>query len=725
MTRISHQKFSQRNQLSFDSALDNSCAFKWFKVKMATVNLKFNQLLLNVQTRVQGESKGFSTIIKKVPITKTIPAPSMGENKGLSITKVTSAPSERATESTSKTAEQVVFSLKDFIENKKAREEEAKEEQKKVDDDVEDVDVKEEEAAEKATGDSSDESVIDDDESMMMQDDDDSDLEVIKSDEPEKKEEKVSGKDLGDSDIENEIIKLHDIIGELSKPDEKESDSKDEEIKIVEEKTETILPSEAESQPEKEPIVVEDTEMLKPGKEEEKVGLGKFSGLSIKKNLKDEESESEKKPDDGYEWQKMDKEEKTDEREEKEEVEVKLEETPIVWSVPKPSPPIVGLPPGLKVEIKEVQGSSRWEFPFLIFFFVCFVLLASKFTVSSSRFATKRKAAESPSRRGSKKLNQENQTQAGPQSDKPSINIEELIAEEKLEASVKRDETPILVGDESPEKNPEVTLEETAVKEDVFEDEDEEVTEFDLCTHGDLVNDYLCYECTYNRWRVGWNKRVPEEKRKSRPEFLELSHKLNIGSLRNISIQRAKPVQPKPEKPAEEKKEKADEAKTSEAETKPETEKKPDTGLNNGKTEDPPKNMKTSASDQKKENSSFKLPPGVNLSNSGGFKKTGATFSRLPSGISFTSSKQTTSSNIPPTPGSSSPTPPPPSQETPSSSVPDSAPPTSEASAPPPTNNAASNIGEKAVDPLSLIAGIDWSQILKLTSGGISSPSTT
>ena len=96
--------------------------------------------------------------------------------------------------------------------------------------------------------------------------------------------------------------------------------------------------------------------MLKPGKEEEKVGLGKFSGLSIKKNLKDEESESEKKLDDGYEWQKMDKEEKTDEREEKEKVEVKLEETPIVWSVPKPSPPIVGLPPGLKVEIKEVQG---------------------------------------------------------------------------------------------------------------------------------------------------------------------------------------------------------------------------------------------------------------------------------------------------------------------------------------------------------------------------------
>ena len=96
---------------------------------------------------------------------------------------------------------------------------------------------------------------------------------------------------------------------------------------------------------------------------------------------------------------------------------------------------------------------------------------------------------------------------------------------------------------------------------------------------------------------MSWNKRVPEEKQKSRPEFLELSHKLNIGNFRNISIQRAKP---KPEKPAEEK-EKANETKS---EKKPENEKKPGEELNKGKTADPPKPEPKSAP---KDNSSFKL----------------------------------------------------------------------------------------------------------------------
>ena len=295
-------------------------------------------------------------------------------------------------------------------------------------------------------------------------------------------------------------------------------------------------------------------------------------------------------------------------------------------------------------------------------------------------------------------------------------------------SSVKRDEAPILVGDESPKKDSELTLEEAALKEDVFEDEDEEVTEFDLCTHGDLVNDYLCYECTYNRWRVGWNRRVPEEKRKSRPEFLELSHKLNIGHIRNISIQRAKPSQPKPEKPAEEKEEKVKtdngEAKT-EPEPKSENEKKPEEELN--KTEDPPKNMKSESDPTpapKKENLSFKLPPGVNLA--GGFKKTG--FSRLPSGISFTSTKptilpSTKSGPIPaPTFGASLPAaetnlPPPTSQETPpSTEIPDNSSnlPTSP---PPPSNSEAGSIGEKmaAADPLTLIAGINWAQVFQFT----------
>ena len=87
--------------------------------------------------------------------------------------------------------------------------------------------------------------------------------------------------------------------------------------------------------------------------------------------------------------------------------------------------------------------------------------------------------------------------------------------EEKLEPTARKEGAPILISDESPKTKLDVTLEEVAIKEDeeedalkkeevgedVFEDEDEEVTEFDLCTHGDLVNDYMCYECTYNRFQ--------------------------------------------------------------------------------------------------------------------------------------------------------------------------------------------------------------------------------
>ena len=87
------------------------------------------------------------------------------------------------------------------------------------------------------------------------------------------------------------------------------------------------------------------------------------------------------------------------------------------------------------------------------------------------------------------------------------------VDEEKLEPTARKEGTSILICDESPKTKLDVTLEEVAIKEDkeeaankkeevedVFEDEDEEVTEFDLCTHGDLVNDYMCYECTYNRF---------------------------------------------------------------------------------------------------------------------------------------------------------------------------------------------------------------------------------
>merc|ERR1719341_111962 len=156
---------------------------------------------------------------------------------------------------------------------------------------------------------------------MMMQeeeDDDDSDLEVIaKSD-----EKKKSSNDMEDSDIENEITKLHDIIGELSKPD-LEKDLKEEEVKIVDEKTdkdpETILPTiiAVGSQPAKEPIG-----LAEDGEKSEKAGLQKFSGLSIKKSLKDEESESRRRPNDDIK-----KEEKTGKNDNDEEV--KIEGAPV------------------------------------------------------------------------------------------------------------------------------------------------------------------------------------------------------------------------------------------------------------------------------------------------------------------------------------------------------------------------------------------------------------
>ena len=243
----------------------------------------------------------------------------------------------------------------------------------------------EDEVAEKKAADSSeDESVIDDEESMMMQeDDDDSDLEVIVKLDKDKKEKKTGNEMDDSSDIENEITKLHDIIGELSKSDE--MDLKEEEVKIVDEKTakdaETIQSTSIE----------EDGEMLKP----EKAELGKFSGLSIKK--KNEESESKKKPDDGYDWQNMEKEDKIGKNDEEIKIEgkpvfssktgkkdnieeVKIEgvpvfsemrqETPVFWSAPNPLPPIAGLPPGLRVEIKEVKG-KRWEY--FIITYCCFL----------------------------------------------------------------------------------------------------------------------------------------------------------------------------------------------------------------------------------------------------------------------------------------------------------------------------------------------------------------
>ena len=91
-------------------------------------------------------------------------------------------------------------------------------------------------------------------------------------------------------------------------------------------------------------------------------GLGKFSGLSIKKNSipeetgrkKDEVKESMKNSEERYEWQNME----AAAAAAKNNQEVKIEGSPVFRSAPIPT--ITGLPPGLKVEIKEIQG-KRWN----------------------------------------------------------------------------------------------------------------------------------------------------------------------------------------------------------------------------------------------------------------------------------------------------------------------------------------------------------------------------
>ena len=195
---------------------------------------------------MQGESKGFS-IVKTNPapeetkgLSTTNPtsfleesktSPSLGESKGLSISKVaTSAASETTDKSGSKNAEQVnfsslylpniliipscpqnvnnfeqvVFSLKDFMEKTKAREEE-----EKVDDDVEDVEMEgDEEVQEKKSAESSeDESVIDDEESMMMQEDE----------EEEEEEEEENNQQIAtpSSSICKEILSQLNLMGRI------------------------------------------------------------------------------------------------------------------------------------------------------------------------------------------------------------------------------------------------------------------------------------------------------------------------------------------------------------------------------------------------------------------------------------------------------------------------------------------------------------------------------
>jgi len=227
----------------------------------------------------------------------------------------------------------------------------------------------------------------------------------------------------------------------------------------------------------------------------------------------------------------------------------------------------------------------------------------------SRRTRSKRKATESPAR-----------------TEKQTV---------KAKRAAAADEAPIMVEDDEEETkkgDKEATLEEKAEEYEMEVEADQEnnvTSEFDLCTHGDLMYDYMCYECTYNRWRVSWNSVQPEGRRKERPEFLELSHKLNLGNLRNISIQRAAP-KPKPEAS------KGEEEKADKENKKPDEKKEPEEKQTSEKSE---VTKPSEARPPPREGGGMKLPPGVHLSKPGDPKKPSAGPTKLPSGISFSSTR--------------------------------------------------------------------------------------
>ena len=136
---------------------------------------------------------------------------------------------------------------------------------------------------------------------------------------------------------------------------------------------------------------------------------------------------------------------------------------------------------------------------------------------------------------------------------------------------------------------------------------------------------------------------------------MELSHRLNIGSLRNISIKRAAPRSPEKARPA-----------PAAEKEKPKTEeRKADVG--------PPPT---------------RLPPGVHLSSkTTDFKRPNISFTKLPSGISFSTFKageEKKEATPPPAPSSEDP-------------------------APPPTPEA------PAFNPMDLIKNVNWGEVFKFT----------
>eukprot|EP00092_Neocalanus_flemingeri_P086378 GFUD01108844.1.p1 GENE.GFUD01108844.1~~GFUD01108844.1.p1 ORF type:complete len:521 (-),score=180.54 GFUD01108844.1:2-1564(-) len=96
----------------------------------------------------------------------------------------------------------------------------------------------------------------------------------------------------------------------------------------------------------------------------------------------------------------------------------------------------------------------------------------------------------------------------------------------KMFNSKRMKKSPILVSsDEDSSKKhsvPTVTLDEHSTIEDVSEDDEDTkpkenlARQYDNCTHGDPT-DYMCVDCTYNRWRCEWEFVRPRKVKKTNP----------------------------------------------------------------------------------------------------------------------------------------------------------------------------------------------------------------
>ena len=425
---------------------------------MATVNLKFNQLLTGVKSRLEEEQeeprRPGGLTIAKVPGDCLNIAPKVNRH----FEEFTIPPKEPEPEA------KVVFSLKDFMERnkRKAEEEEAEESRKKdevkmdSDSDIEEVGSVQKNLVEDED-DSSDESVVNGAESM--DEDTDDDLELFHSDKNnEVKKGKTENMDP-DSDIDTEIEELHGIIEELNPKVEDPVASSVESMKsTLNSLREDLNGISAEFTKKKTEEKKEEGEIgsSKTNVKDETARLSKFLGLSIKKS------------------------------------------------------------PGEKVESSAVQDKLSGAKTF------------GNISVSSiaglnvqawkKELNVKRKAFDNPSENETKK----------PTMDKTSILIEDDTKmdtdQKKAEKSTSGD-TTILIEDDTPKKAPSsttsnVTLDENTKPEEPLDkttkfeiyreketrdnfDEDENsnslTEEFDLCKHGDLLYDYMCYECTYNR----------------------------------------------------------------------------------------------------------------------------------------------------------------------------------------------------------------------------------